>query len=61
LSVPQDFVIAIAVVGLYLHRSVCFGAQAVLMFYSFACPEEASTLFRAQDWGIVRAGSGEKH
>lgn len=60
MSVLQDFEIAIVIVGSYLHASVCFGAQARLMFYGFACLEEASSLFPAQDWGIVRAGSGEK-
>lgn len=40
---------------------VCFGAQAMLMFYGFAClEEEASGLFPAQDWRVFRAGSGEK-
>lgn len=49
------------VIGSYLHASVSFGVQVMLMFYGFACLEEASRLFPAQDWGIVRAGSGEKH
>lgn len=39
---------------------VCVGAQAILLFYGFACLEEASGLFPAQDWGAFRAGSGEK-
>lgn len=60
MSVLQDFEFAIAIVGSYLHASVCFGAQAMLMFYGFVCLEEASILFPAQDWGVVRAGSGEK-
>lgn len=60
MSVPQGFEIAVAIVGSYLHASVCFGAQAMLMFYGYACLEESSRLFPAQDWGIVRAGSGEK-
>lgn len=60
MSVLQDFEIAIAIVGSYLHASICFGTQAVLMFYGFASLEEASPLFPARDWGIVRAGSGEK-
>lgn len=61
MSVLQDFEIAVAIVGSYLHASVCFGAQAMLLFYDFSCLEEASRVIPAQDWGIARAGSGEKH
>lgn len=39
---------------------VCFGAGAMLVFDGFACLEEASGLFPAQDWGVFWAGSGEK-
>lgn len=42
------FEIASAVVGTCLYSSICFGTQAVLMFYDFACLNEASTLFPAQ-------------
>lgn len=61
LSVLQDFEKEVTVVGSYLHATVSFSAQAMHMLYGFACLEEASRLFLAQDWGIVRAGSGEKH
>lgn len=40
---------------------VYFGAGAMVVFYGFACLEEASGLFPAQDWAVLRAGSGEKH
>lgn len=39
---------------------VCSGAWAMLMFDGFACLEEASGMFPAQDWGVFRAAAGEK-